>query len=137
MESGRRKPKDVDDYIAGFPPPTQRALERVRSIIRKALPGSEETVSYGIGAIRLRGRVVIYFAGFKQHYSIYPSTKRLEAAFKSELAPYETSGRGTIRFPLSEPVPAKLIANIAKFKASESTALRKSGGPGRSAAKKR
>jgi uncharacterized protein YdhG (YjbR/CyaY superfamily) len=128
MEKGRRKPKDVDDYIAGFPPPTQRALQRVRSVIRKALPGSEEAVSYGIGAFRLRGRIVIYFAGFKEHYSIYPSTKRLEAAFKTELAPYETSGRGTIRFPLSEPVPAKLIASIAKFKAQESAALRNAKG---------
>jgi uncharacterized protein YdhG (YjbR/CyaY superfamily) len=137
MESGRRKPKDVDDYIAGFPPPTRRALERVRSVIRKALPGSEETVSYGIGAFRLRGRIVIYFAGFKEHYSIYPSTKRLEAAFKSELAPYETSGRGTIRFPLSDPVPAKLIANVAKFRARESAELQKSRGPGTGAAKKR
>ena len=128
MDKGRRKPKDVDDYIAGFPLPTQRALERVRSVIRKALPGSEETVSYGIGAFRLRGRIVIYFAGFKEHYSIYPSTKRLEAAFKNELAPYETSGRGTIRFPLSEPVPATLIANIAKFKAKESAARQKAKG---------
>jgi len=137
MESGRRKPKDVDDYIAGFPPPTRRALERVRSVIRKALPGSEETVSYGIGAFRLRGRIVIYFAGFKAHYSIYPSTKRLEAAFKTELAPYETSGRGTIRFPLSDPVPAKLIADIARFRARESTGLQKSRGQGKGAAKKR
>ena len=128
MERGRRKPKDVDDYIAGFPPPTQRALERVRSVIRKALPGSEEAVSYGIGAFRLRGRIVIYFAGFKEHYSIYPSTKRLEAALKNELAPYETSGKGTIRFPLSGPVPAKLIASIAKFRAKESAELQKAKG---------
>ena len=128
MEKGRRKPKDMDDYIAGFPPPTRRALERVRSVIRKALPGSEEAVSYGIGAFRLRGRIVIYFAGFKAHYSIYPSTKRLEAAFKNELAPYETSGKGTIRFPLAEPVPAKLIAEIAKFRAKESAALQKAKG---------
>jgi uncharacterized protein YdhG (YjbR/CyaY superfamily) len=128
MDKGRRKPKDVNDYIAGFPLPAQRALERVRSAIRKALPGSEETVSYGIGAFRVRGRIVIYFAGFKQHYSIYPSTKRLEAAFKNELAPYETSGRGTIRFPLSEPVPAKLIASIAKFRAKESAELQKAKG---------
>jgi uncharacterized protein YdhG (YjbR/CyaY superfamily) len=125
MKSGRSKPKSVDDYIAGFPPPTRRALERVRTAIRRALPGSEEAISYGIGAFRLRGRIVIYFAGFNEHYSIYPSTKRLEAAFKQQLAPYETSGRGTIRFPLSEPVPARLIADIAKFRAKESAAARR------------
>ena len=133
MKGGRSKPKDMDEYIAQFPPATQRALARVRSVIGKALPGSEEAISYGIGAFRLRGRIVIYVAGFKEHYSVYPSNKRLEAAFKKELAPYELSGRGTIRFPLTKPVPAKLIADIAKFRAKEQAALLKS----QTAAKKR
>jgi len=61
---------------------------------------------------------VLYFAGWKQHYSIYPATGPLVAAFKAELAPYELS-KGTIRFPLGEKVPAKLIERIAKFRAKE------------------
>jgi len=67
----------------------------------------------------LHGRYVVYFAGWKQHYSLYPSTDRLVAAFKDDLAPYEVNGKGTIRFPLSEPVPVKLIEGIAKFRAKE------------------
>jgi uncharacterized protein YdhG (YjbR/CyaY superfamily) len=62
---------------------------------------------------------VIYFAGWKRHYSLYPATRRLVAAFKDELAPYEVNDKGTIRFPLSEPVPVKLIEAIATFRAKE------------------
>jgi uncharacterized protein YdhG (YjbR/CyaY superfamily) len=71
---------------------------------------------------RLHGQSVIYFAGWKEHYSLYPSNVRLQAAFKRELAPYEVSGRGTIRFPLSGRVPSKLIAGIARFRAKEAAA---------------
>ena len=76
-------------------------------------------ISYKIPAYKLHGRAVLYFAGWKQHYSLYPSTDDLVAAFKDELAPYEVNNKGTIRFPLSEPVPVKLIAGIAKFRAKE------------------
>jgi uncharacterized protein YdhG (YjbR/CyaY superfamily) len=89
----------------------------VRSTIRKALPRAEEVISYQIPAYKLGG-VVLYFAGWKQHYSLYPATERLVAAFKDELAPYELS-KGTIRFPLSRPVPVGLIGRIAKFRAKE------------------
>ena len=91
----------------------------MRSIIRKAVPSAQETIWYGIPTYKLDGRYVLYFAGWKQHYSVYPSTDRLVAAFKNDLAPYEVSGKGTIRFPLSEPIPVKLIAGIAKFRARE------------------
>jgi uncharacterized protein YdhG (YjbR/CyaY superfamily) len=111
--------KNTGEYIAGFPRPAQTALKRVRSAIKKALPGSTEVISYNIPAFKVNGRTVIYFAGWKEHYSIYPATKRLIAAFKDRLGPYEVSGKGTIRFPLSEPVPAQLIAGIAKFRAGE------------------
>jgi len=109
----------VDEYIASQPKTSQRVLERVRRIIRKAIADAEETISYGIPTYKLDGRYVLYFAGWKQHYSVYPSTDRLIAAFKNELAPYEISGKGTIRFPLSEPIPVKLIEGIAKFRARE------------------
>ena len=110
--------KSVDEYIASQPRAVQSALRRVRSTIRKAVPGAEEMISYQIPTYKLLGRPVLYFAGWKQHYSLYPSTDRLVAAFKDDLAPYEVA-KGTIRFPLSEPVPVKLIEAIAKFRAKE------------------
>jgi uncharacterized protein YdhG (YjbR/CyaY superfamily) len=110
--------KSIDDYIASRPEAEQRVLERVRKIIRKALPGANEMISYQIPTYKLHGRPVLYFAGWSQHYSLYPSNDRLVAAFKDQLAPYEIS-KGTIRFPLTEPIPVKLIENIAKFRAKE------------------
>ena len=91
----------------------------MRSAIRKALPAADEAISYRIPTYKLHGRDVLYFAGWKQHYSLYPSTDRLVAAFRERLAPYEVNNKGTIRFPLSEPVPVKLIEGIAKFRAKE------------------
>ena len=110
--------KSVDEYIASQPETVQAILERVRSTIRKAVPGAEEVISYQIPAYKLQGLAVIYFAGWKQHYSLYPATGRLVSAFKDELASYEVR-KGTIRFPLSEPVPVRLIGRIAKFRAKE------------------
>ena len=109
----------VAEYIAAQPKEARGVLTRVRSVIRKALPKAEEVISYQIPAYKVNGRVAIYFAGWKHHYSIYPAMKRLVTAFKKELSPYEVNNKGTIRFPLSEPVPAKLIAALAKFRAME------------------
>jgi uncharacterized protein YdhG (YjbR/CyaY superfamily) len=114
----------VDEYIASQPKPARRVLKRVRSIIRKAMPRAEEVISYQIPAYKLHGGGVLYFAGWKQHYSLYPAGDRLVKEFKEELAPYEVS-KGTIRFPLSDPVPAKLIEGIAKFRAKEAAARAK------------
>ena len=112
------KTKSVDAYIAAQPADVRDVLERVRSTIRKALPAAEEVISYQIPAYRLPGGVVIYFAGWRQHYSLYPATALVVAALKDELAPYEKS-KGTIRFPLCRPVPVRLIARIAKLRAKE------------------
>ena len=111
-------PQNVPAYIAGFPRPVQTVLKRVRSIVRKAVRGADEGISYQIPAYKLHGRPVIYFAAFKEHYSLYPSSPRLVAAFKDQLERYERS-KGTIRFPLSEPVPGQLIEAIVKFRARE------------------
>lgn len=108
----------VDDYIDAQPNHVRSVLNRVRSIIGKALPKAEEVISYQIPAYKLDSERVIFFAGWKQHYSLYPAGDRLVAAFMDELAPYRIS-KGTIRFPLSEPIPAKLIERIAKFRAKE------------------
>jgi uncharacterized protein YdhG (YjbR/CyaY superfamily) len=125
MKTAQPASKNIDEYIADFPRTVQSVLKRVRSTIRKALPGAEEVISYRIPAFRVHGSTVLYFAGWKKHYSLYPSTDRLVKAFKDELAPYEVNNKGTIRFPLSEPVPVKLIAGIAKFRAKEAAARRK------------
>lgn len=109
----------IDAYIADFPRAVQRVLKQVRRSIRKALPDAEEAISYRIPTFKVGGRAVIYFAGWKQHYSLYPSNARLVAAFKEDLEPYEVNDKGTIRFPLSEPVPVTLIAGIAKFRAKQ------------------
>ena len=96
----------------------QALLQRVRRTIRKALPGAEEAISYQIPTYKLHGGYVVYFAGWKQHFSLYPATARLVAELKDALAPYEIR-KGTIRFPLSEPVPVRLIERIAKRLARE------------------
>ncbi len=110
--------KSVDEYIASQPEIVQGVLNRVRSNIRKAMPGAEEVISYKMPAYKLNGVPVLWFAGWRQHYSLYPATDHVVAAFKDELAPYKVN-KGTIRFPLSEPVPVKLIERIAKFRAKE------------------
>ncbi len=117
----KTKYASVTEYINVQPPEARAALRKVRGAMRKALPGAEEVISYQIPAYRLNGRVVIYFAGWKAHYSVYPAQRRLVAAFKERLAPYEVNNKGTIRFPLSEPVPVGLIEAIAKFRAKEVT----------------
>jgi uncharacterized protein YdhG (YjbR/CyaY superfamily) len=108
----------VDEYIASQPEAVRGTLERVRSTIRNAVPGAEEAISYKMPTYRLHARPVLFFAGWKEHYSLYPATDRVVAAFKDELERYEVN-KGTIRFPLSEPVPVKLIERIAKIRAKE------------------
>ena len=114
-----RPPTSVDEYIASQPEAVRATLEHVRAAIRKALPGAEESISYNIPGVKLNGRGVLAWAGWKQHYSLYPAGPRLIAAFKDALAPYEYNDKGTIRFPLSQPVPVRLIADIARFRAKE------------------
>ena len=108
----------VQEYIASKPRDTRAALEGVRKAIRKAVPSGKEGISYQIPVYTVNGVPVLYFAGWKAHYSIYPASDALVAAFESELAPYARS-KGTIRFPLSEPVPVKLIERIARFRADQ------------------
>ncbi len=110
--------KSVDEYMASQPEAVRGILGRVRTAILKAVPGAEEVISYKIPTCKLDSGPVLYFAGWKQHYSLYPATERVVAAFKGELASYEVN-KGTIRFPLSQPVPVKLIGRIAKFRAKE------------------
>jgi uncharacterized protein YdhG (YjbR/CyaY superfamily) len=110
--------RSIDEYIAAQPASSQVALGRVRCAIRAAAWGAEERISYKIPAYTLHGSVLLYFAGWKEHYSLYPASDAMIAAFKGALDPYKAS-KGTLRFPLSEPVPVKLIERIARFRAKE------------------
>ena len=110
--------KSVDQYVAAQPEAVHDLLTRVRDAIRKALPGAEESISYQLPTYKLNGGAVIYFSAWRHHYSIYPASAQVVAACKAELARYEVE-KGTIRFPLSGPVPVRLIARIAKIRAQE------------------
>ena len=110
----------VDAYIAAQPETTQPILSRVRNAIRKAIPEAEGLISYKMPTYKLRAEPVLYFAGWKHHVSLYPLSATMLAAFKDEIAPYKVH-KSTIRFPLSEPTPLKLIARLAKFRADEVT----------------
>jgi len=116
---------NVDEYISAQPKTAQLVLQRVRSTLRKALPGAEEVISYKIPAYRLHSGIVLYFAGWKQHYSLYPAGEHLVAALKDQLASYKVS-KGTIRFPLCEPIPVKLIEHMARFRVEEAARREKS-----------
>jgi uncharacterized protein YdhG (YjbR/CyaY superfamily) len=113
--------KSVSEYIASQPRSLQAVLKRVRRIIRSAVPDADEGISYQIPAYKLNGRIVVYFAGWKEHYSVYPFIGRAAEVLKADVAAYERS-KGTIRFPLSEPIPEKLIARIAKLRAADAGA---------------
>jgi len=117
-EEMKREIESVDEYIAAQPEAAQQALELVRTAIRKAVPKAEESITYKMPTYKMHGERLIYFAGWKQHYSLYPATKRLIATLKNDLKPYEVV-KSTVRFSLAEPVPAKLIERIAKFRAKE------------------
>lgn len=114
------------EYIASKPKESRTSLEAVRRAILKALPNAKEGLAYQMPAYTVNDVGVLYFAGWKSHYSIYPASDAMVEAFAKELAPYERS-KGTIKFPLSEPVPVRLIEKIAKFRLKQLT----SGGKGK------
>jgi uncharacterized protein YdhG (YjbR/CyaY superfamily) len=123
-EEMKREIASVEEYIAAQPPTAQRALNRVRNAIRSAVPKAEESLSYRIPTYKLDGERLLYFAGWKQHYSLYPATRRLLGALRGDLKPHKVV-KSTVRFSLAEPVPVRLIAKIAKFRAKEVSAAEK------------
>lgn len=105
-------PQSIDAYIASFPPEVQDVLQRIRRTVREAAPDTTEAITYGIPTLLLGERHLIYFAGWKRHISIYP-IPAADAALRKAIAPYE-SGKGTLKFPLREPIPYELIGRIAE-----------------------
>lgn len=112
-----KKPKNIDEYIFSFPPATQKVLEQIRTTIKKIAPKAEEAISYGIPVFNLNGTYLIYFAGYKNHVSIYPAPRGKDE-FKEILSAYK-GGKGTVQFPLDKPIPFNLITKIVKFRMKE------------------
>ena len=119
LKTKQTAPKTIDEYIAGFPPDVQEILQKIRQTIRKAAPGAEETISYQMPTFKLKGNLV-YFAGFKNHIGFYPVPTGIDK-FKKELAAYK-QGKGSIQFPLDQPIPYSLISKIVKFRVKENLA---------------
>jgi uncharacterized protein YdhG (YjbR/CyaY superfamily) len=108
--------KTVDEYLKAFSPAIQTKLRKIRQTIKAAAPQAEEVISYGIAGYKYHG-MLIFFAGFTNHVSVYPAPRGAEA-FKKELADYK-GGKGTVQFPLDKPVPLDLIKRIVKFRIKE------------------
>src|SRR5687767_8489036 len=121
MKTKRVAPQSIDAYIAGFPPKVQALLKQLRTTILRVAPGAEETISYQIPAFRLAGKVLIYFAAFRKHIGLYPAP-RGAAELKDELAAY-AGGKGTVQFPLDQPLPLGLVRRIVKFRARQNMAV--------------
>jgi uncharacterized protein YdhG (YjbR/CyaY superfamily) len=116
------KAATIAQYLRSVPAKQRAALQKVRKAIHAAAPGSVETISYGIPAFKHRGRMLIYFAAFKQHNSLFPATKGFVAAHRKELEGYYTSGKGTLRFDAEKPLPAALLKKLVKWRIQENAA---------------
>ena len=109
----------IDEYIAEFAAETQAVLQEVRRVIRAAAPAATETMSYAIPTFDLNARHLVHFAGYARHIGLYPGASGI-AAFADELAPYQHA-KGSVQFPLGEPLPADLIRRIVESRVAESS----------------
>lgn len=105
--------KNIDEYIAGFPADIQAMLEQIRATITKVAPTAEEAIKYAIPTFVLNDRNLVHFAAFKNHIGFYPTPTGIES-FQKELSNYK-QGKGSVQFPLDEPMPLALITKIVKF----------------------
>jgi uncharacterized protein YdhG (YjbR/CyaY superfamily) len=109
----------IDAYIAGFPVETRVVLEELRAVIRASAPDATETISYAMPTFDLAGRHLVHFAGYETHVGFYPVPTGIEA-FREALKPYKT-GKGSVQFPLGQPLPADLVRRIVAFRVEENT----------------
>jgi uncharacterized protein YdhG (YjbR/CyaY superfamily) len=116
MKTDQTVPKDIDEYIAGFPEDVQEILKKIRATIREAAPEAEEAIKYLMPTFTLKGNLV-HFAAFKNHIGLYPTPSGIEE-FKDALSPY-ASAKGSARFPLDKPIPYGLIREIVEFRVKE------------------
>ena len=105
--------QSIDEYIAACPPESQKYLQQIRKLIHTLVPDAKEKISYQIAAFERNGKNLIHFAGWKQHVSLYPVPAGSEA-FERQIAKY-AGGKGTLKFPLDEPLPLKLIERVIKL----------------------
>ncbi len=108
--------KNIDEYISYFPENIQLILEQIRETIKRTAPEAEETIKYGMPTFTLNGNLV-YFAAFKNHIGFYPIPTGIEA-FKEQFSQYKT-GKGSVQFPLEQPMPLDLIAQVVKFRVEQ------------------
>ena len=111
------KPNNIDEYIATFPTDIQKILEEIRGTIKQVAPEAEEAIKYAMPTFILHGNLV-HFAAFKNHIGLYPTPSGIEA-FQKELSVYKTA-KGSIQFPLQQPMPWDLIAKIVHYRIKES-----------------
>jgi len=115
----RAAPKDIDEYIAAFPPEVRKILERIRATVHGAAPAAREKISYGMPAFAL-SRVLVYFAAFKKHIGFFPPVKG-DARLQRAVSKY-AGEKGNLRFPLDEPIPYELIERIVKLRVKQDLA---------------
>lgn len=109
--------ESIDSYISTFPPEVQSILEEIRAMIKSVAPQAEETISYQIPCFQLNGRYLIYFAAYKKHISLYPAPYGVPE-FADALARYG-AGKGTLKFPLDQPIPYDLIEKVIQYRLQE------------------
>lgn len=109
--------KTIDEYIQLFPEEVREILQAVRQVIREEAPEAVETISYQMPTFKLKGRNLVHFAAWKNHIGFYPTPSGTEA-FRKELAVYKTA-KGSIQFPVDQPVPLELIRRIVRFRVKE------------------
>jgi uncharacterized protein YdhG (YjbR/CyaY superfamily) len=114
-------PRSVDEYIAVQPESIRPRLEQLRAVIKRAVPDAVEGIGYRMPGYKLHGKPMLYFAAFKEHYSLFAASGTFFAALEDELRGYELR-KGTVHFPLTKPVPVKLISRIANLRAAGITA---------------
>ena len=117
-------PKSVETYLAALPKETREALERVRRTIKAAAPDATETISYQMPAFRHQGRMLVWYAAFKDHLSLFPASKAVVDALGDELKPF-VSGKGTLRFTVDKPMPTALVKRIVSTRIEENAAVRR------------
>lgn len=111
---GTTKPKNIDEYISGFPPEIQLLLGQIRATIIAAAPHASEAIKYAMPAFTQAGKNLVYFAAFKNHIGFYPVPTG-NKDWDELLSPYKT-GKGSIQFPYTKPIPLDLITKVVQFR---------------------